>query len=320
MKLIYILAQGHSGSTLTDCILGTHPDVVSSGEMRYLNWQLERTKNIVASVSAQNICSCGKDFRECVFWSEVFKRITKKTGKDIVADPTSFDTAYFGQFAYQNRGGFDRSFVEKVKGYIFREWVEKGWPIEWIGWIEPKLRKWIENNWMLYETMSEVADKQVVVDSSKHLLIALLLQQFQPKDVWIVFLHRDVKGLAASYKKWAGRKGRPYVVKETMESTKTFENRVRKYKRTIPDLQYIDAQYEEIVRHPAEFLEQVVQKVGISTAYEKQQNDDFYINPSAHHMVAGNPMRYRGKQLVRYDESWKERLTEDELQVIREGK
>lgn len=46
MKLIYIIAQGHSGSTLTDCILGTHPDVVSSGELRYINWQLERTKGV----------------------------------------------------------------------------------------------------------------------------------------------------------------------------------------------------------------------------------------------------------------------------------
>ena len=113
MKLVYILAQGHSGSTLTVCILGTHPDFISSGELRYLNWQLEKTKDIDASVTAQNICTCERDFRECDFWSEVFERIKKKTGADIFKDPTSFDMAYFGEFAYQNRDGFRRTFTEK---------------------------------------------------------------------------------------------------------------------------------------------------------------------------------------------------------------
>lgn len=95
MKVVYIIAQGHSGSTLADCILGTHPDFISSGELRYLNWQLYRTMNKRASVKGQNICTCNKDFRECSFWSQVFQEIQNKTGCDIVSDPTSFDTAYF---------------------------------------------------------------------------------------------------------------------------------------------------------------------------------------------------------------------------------
>ena len=45
MKLVYIIAQGHTGSTLMDCILGTHPEFISNGELMYLNWQLERTKD-----------------------------------------------------------------------------------------------------------------------------------------------------------------------------------------------------------------------------------------------------------------------------------
>src|SRR5690606_20935054 len=104
MKLIYVIAQAHTGSTLIDCILGTHPDFVSSGELRYINWQLYRTRDKTSSVEAQNICTCERAFRDCNFWSNVFTLIKEESGSDMVIDPLSFDTAYFKQFSFQNRG------------------------------------------------------------------------------------------------------------------------------------------------------------------------------------------------------------------------
>ena len=312
MKLIYILSQGHSGSTLTDSILGTHPDFISSGELTYLNWQLARTKGVKATVSAQNICSCEQDFRECEYWLQVFELLKEKTGNDIVADPLSFETAFFGKFAYQNRGGFTRNFSEKVKGYLFREWLEKGNRLNKIDWLEPKVNSWIKNNWLLYETMSEAANKPIVVDSSKDLLAALLMQQYKPDDVYILFLHRSVKGLASSYKKLSMKSGNPFSISSIIQTKEKFENRVKKYKK-IKNLKYLDYEYEQIVKNPADFVSRVAQKIGAKFDYDQQLNNNFYIDPSKQHLVAGNPMRYRGKQLVSYDASWKKNLTESEI-------
>src|SRR5690606_37578476 len=153
MKLVYIIAQGHTGSTLMDGILGTHPDFIPSGELRYLNWQWHRTQNETSSISAQNIYTCTLDFRECSFWSKVFDLIKNKSGADIVAEPTSFDTAYFNQFSYQNRGGFKPAFSDKVKAYLFREWIELGLSYKKLLWMEPNVEKWLNNNWLLYESM-----------------------------------------------------------------------------------------------------------------------------------------------------------------------
>jgi len=316
MKLVYILSQGHSGSTLTDCMLGTHPDFISSGELRYINWQLERTKGIKATTSAQNCCTCEKDFRDCNFWSLVFKQLKLKTGKDIVADPTSFDTAFFGKFAFQNRGGFQQKFLNKAKGYFFREWLERGFNLSSIAWLEPRVKTWVKNNWQLYETMAGVADKPVVIDSSKDLCIALLMQQYKPKEVYILFLHRSIEGLAASSKKWSEKKGKTLNISTVIKEKQRFETRVKTYK-TIKNLNYIDVEYEDIVQHPADFVEHVVHKIGANTNYKKQTNSQFYINPKLQHLVAGNPMRYRGKQLVSYDASWKKRLNESELQQLK---
>jgi hypothetical protein len=84
MKLIYIISQGHSGSTLLDCILRTHPEFLSSGELFYLNWQIAKTIKKKPTVEDQNICSCLKDFKDCDFWSKVFKSIKQKSGQDII--------------------------------------------------------------------------------------------------------------------------------------------------------------------------------------------------------------------------------------------
>lgn len=308
MKLVYVISMGHSGSTLLDCILGTHPEFISSGEMTYLNWQLERTKNIKPTVKEQNICTCERDFRDCSFWSEVFSVIRRKIGIDIAKSPRQFDTAYFGKFAY----GFKNSFSDRIKGFIIRNWLEQGWNLKWIVWLEPRMVKWVKNNWLLYETMAEVANKQVVVDSSKDLVIALLLQQYRPKDVTLLFLHRDILGLAASSKSYGKS---PYA---PLESKITFEKRVRKYKAKIKNLNYYDINYEVLVSKPSTFLSDFTNVIDVSKNFDIQPDDNFYINPGKLHIVAGNPMRYRGRMKVKYDDKWREKLTEDEIKHLQE--
>lgn len=320
MKLIYVIAQAHTGSTLMDCILGTHPDFVSSGELRYLNWQLYRTQNQMPSVKAQDICTCERNFRDCNYWSKVFRLIKEKSGADIVVEPSSFDTAYFKQFAFQNRGGVVPTFNDKVKAYVFRQWVELGFSYKRLLIVEPKIKKWLDNNWLLYESMAKVANKPIVVDSSKHLLIALLLQQYRPKDVYILFIHRSIEGLVASAKRWSNKKGQKYNINKVLKSKKTYENRVAKYKSNISGLQHMNTNYEDFVSQPASFLHQVVKWVGASKEYSQQANDNFYIDPSLLHLVAGNPMRYKGKQLVKSDTRWKTELTDNEIQVIQNYK
>ncbi|MGD8779515.1 MAG: sulfotransferase [Ignavibacteria bacterium] len=316
MKLIYIISQGHSGSTLLDLILGTHPGFISSGEMRYLNWQLERTKNKKATFEDEDICTCGKDFRKCNFWSNVFEEIKSKTGIDIIANPRNFNLAYFNSFSYQERDGFARSFLDKAKGFLVREWLEKGKPLNSIKWIEPKIDNWIKNNWLLYESMSKVAEKPIVIDSSKHLTIALLLQQSRPKDVMFIFIHRSIEGLAASSKRWSLKKNKKYDLMSVVKSKQKFEQRIKVYKEKIPDLRYIEVEYEHFVKNPADLLDKIVQEIDASKQYHKQLNNLFYVDPTQHHLVAGNPMRYKGKQLVKYDERWKDELTQDEINLI----
>ncbi len=317
MKLIYILSQAHSGSTLIDCILGTHPDFCSSGELRYLNWQLERTINVKPSIEAQDICTCGNNWRECDFWNVVFERIKEETGVDIVNYPHQFDTKYFGQYSYKDRGGHKRRFIDRALGAIFRIWLERGGNLSTIAWLKPNLKKQINNNWKLYELMSDVSERSVVVDSTKHLLISLLLQQFRSKDVYILFLHRDILRLAASRKKLSIRSNKQFSIEQCKRDSDKFRRRVSRYKKSVKDLKYIECFYDDVVEAPSDFLDKVVKTVNASNSYDRQTNSQFWIDPSKLHLVAGNPMRYRGRQLVRADDSWKTVLTRNEVSRLK---
>lgn len=56
IKLIYILGSGHSGSTLTDLILGSHSSIESVGELFQLPEYVSPDSN---RADDRRICTCG---------------------------------------------------------------------------------------------------------------------------------------------------------------------------------------------------------------------------------------------------------------------
>jgi hypothetical protein len=317
MKLVYIIAQGHSGSTLLDCILGTHPDFLSSGELCYLNWQIARTMNKISSVEDQDICSCGKDFRDCLFWSEVFASLKDKTGHDIISNPRSFDTAFFNQFSFNNMGGFKQGKLNKYFGKISKELLILGYyPYCFVNLFYPKLKRQIKNKWTLYETMAEVGSKNYVIDSSKRFLEALLLYNYKPNNVILVFLHRSIAGLAASSKRLAEKKGKIFNIQTVKKGKSKFEKRILLIKKNLPGNSFIDIDYEDYVKRPASFLNYFSEVINASSDFPQQQDDDLYIDPSELHLVAGNPMRYKGKQKITIDLRFQKELSKEELMML----
>ena len=310
MKLIYILSLGHSGSTLLDVILGTHPDFLSTGESRYLGWQLYRTIGKKASIKDQDICTCGHDFRECEFWSEVIRKLYKKTGIDISRHPKDFKNYFFESFKYNDK----ISFYQKIKGYLTRQILELGLSMSYVNLIAPEVNEVLKNNWILYEIMSDISNKKYIVNSSKNLVEGLLFQKSRPSDVIFIFIHRSLYGLWNSSKRWSKNDS----IKNVALAKKVFENRIKKYKNNIKDLNYIEVDYEEFAAKPATVLDKIVNKAGATNNYIKQSNNQFYIDPSQLHLVAGNPMRYKGKQLVKYDERWKHELSTKEKNIIKQ--
>lgn len=66
--LILIGSSGHSGSTLLDLMLGSHPLICSAGEMNRLTLFAE-----------DRVCTCGATVTQCGYWQRVLARIEETT-------------------------------------------------------------------------------------------------------------------------------------------------------------------------------------------------------------------------------------------------
>ena len=315
-RIVYIIAQGHTGSTLLDCILGTHPQIVSSGEMRYLNYQIDRTRHKIGTVKDQDICTCLRNFSDCDYWKAVANDLEKKVGIDILERPRDFDRAFFGEYSYRQRGGhkvskLDRSRKKIIKSMLFRQCSR-----EEILDIEPRISHWVENELKLCQSMLKVQDKTVIVDSSKDITKALLMAKFFPESTTIIFIHREARGLTASIKRRQKKRKRGYLALiYTILAKYKYELMVARCKK-INSLKWDDVNYEDFVGSPREFLTEFSEKMGLTKNDFLQSNGDFFIEPNKLHIVAGNPMRYRGRQKVVYDNRWSSELNKIEMFIL----
>lgn len=73
MKLFFIIGLEHSGTTLTDHLLSTHPEVLGLGEIAsffsptHMRQYLKKWGRHPEALT----CSCKKSWEECAFWGEI---------------------------------------------------------------------------------------------------------------------------------------------------------------------------------------------------------------------------------------------------------
>ena len=68
-RIVYIAGLGHSGSTILDLAMGSHPDAVGLGEVYTLLRRKQRQNHM------GSLCSCGKKATACPFWSKLDKTL-----------------------------------------------------------------------------------------------------------------------------------------------------------------------------------------------------------------------------------------------------
>lgn len=100
-KIIFIAGLGHSGSTILDLALGTHPEIIGLGEVYTLLHDAKRDHHY------SSLCSCGKLATECKFWKNI---------PAILENPDSIENQYGKLICYfQDMFGEDKILVDSSK-------------------------------------------------------------------------------------------------------------------------------------------------------------------------------------------------------------
>lgn len=111
--VIAILSPPHSGSTLLDLLLGSHPDVLGLGEVKGLRGKKKRGPRV--SKILRNRCACGADPAiRCSFWRAIDDRLHER-GFDLATLP--IDSKNATEFTAANRALLE--VVREVTGRSF---------------------------------------------------------------------------------------------------------------------------------------------------------------------------------------------------------
>jgi hypothetical protein len=293
-SVVFICSAGHSGSTLLDLLLGSHPEAVSLGEITQLpkNWALNTS------------CSCGAAVRDCIVWRQVIGKLALQPGLEKIARNPY--TLHLGLF--QAETVVDRSHQTFLRT-VYRRLVYAGafaywrWHAQPLATLTTPLRRGAANKWLLFQAVADTVERSILIDSSKHYLEALALYESAPRRTKVLLLARD--GRAVFY---SGRK-RGFPRRSALNAWR------RTYVRGLPLLQsrvapedLLQVRYEDLVTDSARELHRICEFIGIPYAAEML---DF--RSHVHHVANGNDMRLRSTAKIEADTAWKRALSPADL-------
>ena len=284
VRVLFIGGLGRSGSTLLDRMLGQFDGIWSVGELVHI-WQRGLEEN--------NLCGCGRRFRDCLFWRRV------------------------GEEAF---GGWEAVDVDEV--LALKQAVDRNRcvPLMCLPALWPpyraKLRRYLDLLDRLYRAVRQVAGAPLLVDASKHASHAFLLRGMPGLDLRLVHLVRDSRGVAFSWGKLMRRL--EVVDAEALMATTTplrMSARYLAYNSLFHLLRRLGVptlllRYESLVRRPAAELHRVLGHADRPAADgELGFVGDGWVELGTSHALAGNPMRFeRGRVPLRLDEEWRGKM------------
>ena len=282
MKIVQIVGTARCGSTLLDICLGTHPDAVNVGELCRLPDLL---------MQGEQRCSCGEPLRACTFWNKVLARF-----REISPEP---DISELGRL--EQRLGRIRYLPLHLLGAKFREREQTRY-LEMVG--------------SLYQSLAEISDKDIVVDSSKIPARAWVATQLNKHGIsnCLIHLTRDPRGYS-----WSANRHphiqQPGFVRSPLDwaITNVACNAVVK---AHTNGQSLTVRYEDFCRDPAKIASEIAVTVGIDPApFEQLADSQPQIN-NDNHLIDGNYLRFTKRIVISLDTKWQAKLTPRQKSLV----
>jgi len=308
IPLIYILAASHSGSTLLAMLLGTHPEIITVGELKFTSLgNVERY-----------LCSCQKEIKKCRFWSDVVQEMAKRgypfdfsnLGTDFYSEMSSYVQWLFRPL---HRGRV----LERVRDSALA--LSPTWRTRF-----PRIQ---ELNTGLIESICNLTGKKAIVDSSKVGLRLKFLLRNPALDVKVIRLIRDGRAVAMTYtdparfadaKAPAFRGGGMGGERESERLTMALASRewrrsneeAEAILKNLDPSQWIEVHYETLCAQTDATLKELFKFIGVNSDCKLAG-----FRSISHHII-GNGMRLDTTDEIKLDDRWREVLSMSELEVF----
>jgi hypothetical protein len=280
IKIIHIVGTGRSGSTLVCRLLGCVPRAFSVGELAQV-WGRGFGEN--------QLCGCGEPFRDCEVWQEVSARVLRELHPVEPADLLRAQTELEGPTALAGLlcGPGSSRLAEPTK--LLRQAFST-----------------------LYRAVADVSGCEIIVDSSKRPVYALLGSTIEGVESSVVHLVRDSRAVCHS---WTRKKLRPEIVGAERFMSRLHPSRavfrwilsntmVEASSQRLPRFRRL--RYEDFVHDPRGELERIVRWVEPREEPHLPFLGAGGAELPADHSVSGNPMRFQsGAIRIEEDDEWR---------------
>jgi hypothetical protein len=273
--LAYIASDVRSGSTLLDLLLGSHPETTSVGELRYLRNHYQREG---VGWAWDWRCTCGQPLESCSFWSDVAGALRESEGLVLEDLPVNAVVSHVG-----------------FPLLVFRQ----------TGRLVPSIRRSTSsatNCWKVIDAVAATTGKRVVVDSSKTAEQFRHLYLQRPRDIRLVYLVRDGRGVALSRM----QRNRTTLVRASLLWVRS-NLKILLMWMLVPKDRRLLVVYEELCRNPEAEIAKIWAFLGLEpSAVELRKNN--------RHNIAGSPHRFlRSDTEITVDERWRTALSRRDL-------
>jgi hypothetical protein len=284
VKVLYIGGYGRSGSTLFQRMLGRVDGCVAVGELWYI-WDRGMAEN--------QLCGCGKPFRECEFWNAIIQR------------------------AFGGMSQVDVEAMRKLSGFLHDD--RQIPPLVLPAWrsahYQARLAAYADVLRRLYGAIQQVSGCRTIVDSSKAPRYAFVLNEIDELKLDVIHLTRDSRAAAYS---WQRQKRRPEIhwANQSMDQNGPAKSAIQWnltngllhwLKQTRAG--YLRVRYEDLVARPRETLLRVGKHLGADWSQVNFLSDGNTVHLGLDHTVSGNPNRFqRGAIEIRPDTEWQVKM------------
>lgn len=279
VKVLYIIGWGRSGSTLIDNLLGEIDGFFSTGELRNL-WHEGLQEN--------RKCGCGELVIHCPVWSSVLRKVFGSNRREEI---------YFGRILEWQRATLRTRSTWRILRTMAGPRIE--------------LEAYAKVMARIYNSVAEVTNARVIVDSSKVPSDAALLTSIPSVDPFFLHLVRDPRATAYS---WQRRKARldgrlvenmpRFGLTKNAGSWMGFNLGAEALKKRAHPERFMRLRYEDFASEPRTAIERIAAFTGCPTS-RTPFSDVRTAKLGVNHTISGNPSRFRtGPVVVSGDDEW----------------
>jgi hypothetical protein len=308
IRLVYILAASHSGSTLLAMLLGAHPQVCTVGEIKATS---------LGDVDKYR-CSCRQKIYDCPFW--------RRISDDMARRGLSID---FGNMGTDFRS-IDSRYARVLLKPLHRDRLPER--IRDIALaLSPVWRKRSEQirrkNVNFMDSILAHTGKRVIVDSSKVGIRLKYLLKMDELDVRVVRVVRDGRAVALTYIDPVGfadardpsmrgggsggeRESERLPMEQAAREWRHSNEEAESILRQLDPGRWMEARYEDLCRSPETILRQLFDFIGVDSS-----KVNLRFRQVQQHVI-GNGMRLDDQEEIRLDDRWKASLSGENLKMF----